>query len=1285
MQRKFYYLLWVLGILVSYNASAQQCATEIVNQRLATSDPAYQAALAQSHTMWQAFKNRPLNPNELVVYENNDTIYEIPVVVHVMHSGENEGTIRNPSNAVIANYINYLNETFAATWSFYVNPQNGGVKFPVRFKLAQRTPGCNPQPTTGIVRVNAAATFSNYASLGVNVNATSGVSDSALKSLSRWDRDMYYNIWLVNYIDGPSGTVGGYAYYPGVYDYLDGTVLLVNYTTPFANGSYYNAFPHEIGHAFGLKHTFEGSSGATQCPPAGNCNTTGDEVCDTEPHPLQSGCPTGLNICTNANYVTTQYNIMNYTNCANRFTNGQKERFLFHLFNYRSSLIHSLGATPIATSPNISPIAACIPTSRTSTSWAEAGPLGVKLGNLDMASNGYTFDGFKNYRDYTCGYEAAKIKAGSLHPLTVITKFNTQHAKAWIDFNNNGVFETAELVMNSTASTANFTHISSVSIPSTAVLCTPLRMRVSSDFSYLNINSITPCIALTGGQHEDYTVIIEPNAVTPTATISSNVGTTICNNQSVTLTANVTNANVSSLYLWYKNGNYVASGTTYTINNIVSNDQISFKVTYPGSCALLDTVTSNILLFNVVNNVTPNISILAAPGNTVCDGQLVTFQALVGNQGSAPTYQWKVNGNNVGTNSSTYASSSLQNGDVVTCVMTSSLACVNTPTATSNAITMNITSNVTPTITISASQTNLCIAATVNFTATITNGGTAPNYQWKLNGNNVGTNASTFSSATLQAGDTITCELTSSATCAASNIANSNAIVMTNTGVATPSITIVSNNANNEFCEGSTAVFQATVNNGGTAPVYQWKLNGNNVGTNSPTYSSSTLVSGDIVRCEIVSNAPCLTTQNAVSNNITVQVIPVVDARINITASNTTICQNSAVDFNATVTNGGASPEYQWKVNGVNVAGATNSTFSTSTLANGDNVTCVLTSNATCVANSVVESNTITMQVTPSVTASVSVSSSAGTTICSYDVVTLQANTTNAGNNPSFVWRLNNTVLPQTTSSISLSNLSNGDVVNVELLSNAACVTNATTMSNDLIFTVTTPANVSLLPDSITSYCTLEGLSITLVGANGAIQWYVDSTLIPNQSTSILNIDNPGVYYATNELNGCIGTSNHVNVVLDPLPAPIVTLDSNGIYRVDSIYDSYVWYFNNQRILEVDSNSHRPHAYGNFYVCVTLDDCRACSEVLNYADPLGIDKLSGAGSIKVYPNPTKGWLQVDYTEDVVLEVRSIDGRMLKSEMNTKKIDVSDIIDGVYMLYIHDKNHKLLQINKFIKN
>ncbi len=96
---------------------------------------------------------------------------------------------------------------------------------------------------------------------------------------------------------------------------------------------------------------------------------------------------------------------------------------------------------------------------------------------------------------------------------------------------------------------------------------------------------------------------------------------------------------------------------------------------------------------------------------------------------------------------------------------------------------------------------------------------------------------------------------------------------------------------------------------------------------------------------------------------VTITVNPTLTASVSIASNDTdnVICFGTNVTFTATPTNGGASPSYQWKVNGSNV-GTDSATYTTSALANNDVVSVVLTSNATpCLAGSTATSNSITI------------------------------------------------------------------------------------------------------------------------------------------------------------------------------------------------------------------------------------------------------------------------------------------------------------------------------------
>jgi hypothetical protein len=327
-------ILPILLVLLSLTASAQPpCGFDVVHNRLRNSDPVFQQKIDQNEASIADYINK--HPELLNRHSRIEASYTIPVVVHVMHTGGAVGTIYNPSDAQILGAIQYLNDVFAGTYPGMVAPVEGGpiVDLEIRFELAQRTPSCGF--TNGIDRVNASS-IPNYVANGVNASGSSGSPELEVKDLARWNPADYYNIWVVNKIDGADGTSGqftaGFAYFPGASANLDGTIMLA---TQMITGQ--KTLPHEVGHALNLYHTFQGSANNTQCPANTTCATQGDRVCDTDPvfNNVSSvtgvynfSCRAGANPCASSIPYTrnTEQNFMAYTNCYNLFTNGQKAR-----------------------------------------------------------------------------------------------------------------------------------------------------------------------------------------------------------------------------------------------------------------------------------------------------------------------------------------------------------------------------------------------------------------------------------------------------------------------------------------------------------------------------------------------------------------------------------------------------------------------------------------------------------------------------------------------------------------------------------------------------------------------------------------------------------------------------------------------------------------------------------------------------------------------------------------------------------------------------------------------
>ena len=364
-----------------------------------------------------------------------------------------------------------------------------------------------------------------------------------MKASSVWPNGSYYNIWVVSEINNNGGGSGiqGFAYFPGAAADRDGAVILHNafgYDPGGANGynlkSYTNlnaTTVHELGHGFNLYHTFAGDMGVSgggpsQCPAqADGCVTYnggwqyyGDCCSDTPPHiRSSSNCnPGGTNSCdggsSNSLFV---HNFMDYSSqtCKDEFTADQKTRMRTALETTRGSLLSSKGLDPPSGAYTPPIAASCTPVTGPTGMGSNYTGIGNVMFNTINYSSGYpSQDNSTNgYLDVTTDCQSTtEVEEGQSYTLTVSILFtNSNTVKAWIDYNNNGIFEDAtEMVLSSSGHNSGNPASTSVTIP-TAVNNTYLRMRVMCDLGSIANSCTNP----TYGQAEDYAVLIAPNPV----------------------------------------------------------------------------------------------------------------------------------------------------------------------------------------------------------------------------------------------------------------------------------------------------------------------------------------------------------------------------------------------------------------------------------------------------------------------------------------------------------------------------------------------------------------------------------------------------------------------------------------------------------------------------------------------------------------------------------------------------------------------------------------------------
>lgn len=256
------------------------------------------------------------------------TPFAVNVVFHLItNTSGTQGFV--PDNLVYEQ-MDVINEDFQAI--FGSNGQNGNDASIV-FQLATVDPGGSP--TTGITR-HANTTWFNDGGSYYNSIA--------------WDTNEYVNVYS-NLASGSLGYVPNLPQGGIVGSNADRVVVLwstVGADAPFGPPYHLGrTLTHELGHYFGLHHTFSGG-----CASVANCYNNGDRICDTNPEASPTGgCPGSRITCS---LPAPFDNYMDYSDdiCMEQFTVEQVRRMRCTVEFWRPDLqIGVVGVNEFASAP----------------------------------------------------------------------------------------------------------------------------------------------------------------------------------------------------------------------------------------------------------------------------------------------------------------------------------------------------------------------------------------------------------------------------------------------------------------------------------------------------------------------------------------------------------------------------------------------------------------------------------------------------------------------------------------------------------------------------------------------------------------------------------------------------------------------------------------------------------------------------------------------------------------------------------------------------------------------
>jgi hypothetical protein len=222
-------------------------------------------------------------------------------------------------------------------------------------------------------------------------------------------------------------------------------------------------------------------------------------------------------------------------------------------------------------------------------------------------------------------------------------------------------------------------------------------------------NMQNPTITAAGlnaaGTYSVYATVNGCNSNTATTTVSivsgptvvayASPNDTICLGTTTTFTALPANPGTGASYQWLKNGIALpgSNSLSFPVSGLIDGDVVSFLLT-PGTGAACTTpVNSNFITMTVRQYQQPILE-MQASDTTIWPGLLVNFNVTNTSGGANPTYQWKVNNQNiVGATSTVWGTTQLQDNDKVCVVMSPDFLCANPGTA-SACVTMHVSTGI---------------------------------------------------------------------------------------------------------------------------------------------------------------------------------------------------------------------------------------------------------------------------------------------------------------------------------------------------------------------------------------------------------------------------------------------------------------------------------------------------------------------------------------------------------------------------------------------------------------
>lgn len=346
------------------------------------------------------------------------------------------------------------------------------------------------------------------------------------------------------------------------------------------------------------------------------------------------------------------------------------------------------------------------------------------------------------------------------------------------------------------------------------------------------------------------------------------------------------------------------------------------------------------------------------------------------------------------------------------------------------------------------------------------------------------------------------------------------------------------------------------------------------------------------------------------------------------------------------------------------------------------------------IATNALGSDTIikSVGVLPAVTAAVNLTANS-TSICVNQSITITANLTNAGSNPTILWYVNGGFRTVGGTSLTIYNAQNNDQVRCVLRPDIACVLNDSVVSNLVTITVLPVPQVAVSP--YPQMCASDA-PLTLTGGTPAGGAYSGNGVTNGVFDPVAaGVGGHVITYTYTAANGCVGSATSSISVNNSPPKPTVSY-SNFVLKASPISSSYTYQWLDAQGNPLPGASDTvfiPTTTGNYAVRIAmLNGCTNTSDFIT-VNQIGLNEYTLTTGIKTYPNPVRNELHAEFVltmrTDLTVRILDMTGRTVyiqNTKMNAGEqklnMNTQNLAPGAYILELNNGENAIQQ--RFIK-